>query len=63
MIRKKRKIIGNQFIKSFEKISRKFGDILFAQGTLYPDVIESGFGVGGKSKLSKAIIMLVCLKI
>ena len=51
----KRKIIGNQFIKSFEKISRKFGDIPFlAQGTLYPDVIESGFGVGGKSQIIKS---------
>ena len=51
----KRKIIGNQFIKSFEKISRKFGDIPFlAQGTLYPDVIESGFGVGGKSQTIKS---------
>ena len=50
----KRKIIGNQFIKSFEKISKKFGDIKFlAQGTLYPDVIESGFGVGGKSHTIK----------
>ena len=51
----KRKIIGNQFIKSFEKISKKFGDIHFlAQGTLYPDVIESGFGVGGKSQIIKS---------
>ena len=40
---KKRKIIGKQFIKSFEKVSKKFRDISFlAQGTLYPDVIESG---------------------
>ena len=52
---KKRKIIGNQFIKSFEKISKKFGDITYlAQGTLYPDVIESGFGVGGKSQTIKS---------
>ncbi|RPH05421.1 MAG: glutamine-hydrolyzing GMP synthase [bacterium TMED144] len=51
----KRKIIGNQFIKSFEKISKKFGDIDFlAQGTLYPDVIESGFGEGGKSQTIKS---------
>ena len=40
---KKRKIIGKQFIKSFEKVSKKHRDISFlAQGTLYPDVIESG---------------------
>ena len=51
----KRKIIGNQFIESFEKISKIFGDVKFlAQGTLYPDVIESGFGVGGKSHTIKS---------
>lgn len=39
---KKRKIIGNLFIKCFEAESRKIGDAKFlAQGTLYPDVIES----------------------
>jgi len=39
----KRKIIGRQFIEEFEKISKDFGNIKFlAQGTLYPDVIESG---------------------
>ncbi len=39
----KRKIIGEQFIRSFEKISKRFGEINYlAQGTLYPDVIESG---------------------
>ena len=40
---KKRKIIGQQFIKSFEQVSKKYNSIQFlAQGTLYPDVIESG---------------------
>ncbi|MEE8341150.1 MAG: glutamine-hydrolyzing GMP synthase [Candidatus Neomarinimicrobiota bacterium] len=40
---KKRKIIGEQFIRSFEKIAKKFGNIDYlAQGTLYTDVIESG---------------------
>ena len=40
---KKRKIIGNKFIEVFEKFSKESGDIEFlAQGTLYPDVIESG---------------------
>ena len=40
---KKRKIIGEQFIRSFERISKEIGDIDFlAQGTLYTDVIESG---------------------
>ncbi len=51
----KRKIIGNQFIKSFEKISKKFGDVGFlVQGTLYPDIIESGYGIGGKSQTIKS---------
>jgi GMP synthase (glutamine-hydrolysing) len=39
---KKRKIIGNTFIDVFETEAKKLGDIEFlAQGTLYPDVIES----------------------
>ncbi|MEI6125461.1 MAG: glutamine-hydrolyzing GMP synthase, partial [Pseudomonadota bacterium] len=39
---KKRKIIGNEFIEVFEEEARKLGRIDFlAQGTLYPDVIES----------------------
>ncbi len=38
----KRKIIGNEFIRVFEEEAGKLGDIRFlAQGTLYPDVIES----------------------
>ena len=40
---KKRKIIGAQFIETFEDSTKKLSDISFlAQGTLYPDVIESG---------------------
>ena len=40
---KKRKIIGKLFIDTFEKESKKIGKIKFlAQGTIYPDVIESG---------------------
>ena len=40
---KKRKIIGKLFIETFELASKKFDNIDFlAQGTLYPDVIESG---------------------
>jgi GMP synthase (glutamine-hydrolysing) len=39
---KKRKIIGNLFIEIFEEEARKFNNVGFlAQGTLYPDVIES----------------------
>ncbi len=39
---RKRKIIGHQFINVFEREARKLGDFDFlAQGTLYPDVIES----------------------
>lgn len=39
---KKRKIIGNSFIDVFEEQARKIGQVEFlAQGTLYPDVIES----------------------
>ena len=40
---RKRTIIGNKFIEEFEKFSIQFKDIKYlAQGTLYPDVIESG---------------------
>ncbi len=39
---KKRKIIGHEFISVFEKKARELGNIKYlAQGTLYPDVIES----------------------
>ncbi len=41
----KRKIIGNEFIQVFEEQARKLDNIEFlAQGTIYPDVIESGNG-------------------
>ena len=40
---KKRKIIGKQFIRTFEKEAKKIGKVDFlVQGTIYPDVIESG---------------------
>ncbi|GAB6180220.1 glutamine-hydrolyzing GMP synthase [Desulfotomaculum defluvii] len=39
----KRKIIGTEFIRVFEEEARKLGEIDFlVQGTLYPDVVESG---------------------
>lgn len=41
----KRKIIGEEFIRVFEQESKKIGKVDYlAQGTIYPDVIESGFG-------------------
>jgi GMP synthase (glutamine-hydrolysing) len=39
----KRKLIGNEFIKLFEEEAERLGDIPFlAQGTIYPDIVESG---------------------
>jgi GMP synthase (glutamine-hydrolysing) len=39
----KRKIIGREFIEVFQEQALKYGDVKFlAQGTIYPDVIESG---------------------
>ena len=42
---KKRKIIGEEFIRVFEDEAKKLGKMDFlAQGTIYPDVVESGKG-------------------
>lgn len=42
---KKRKIIGEEFIRVFEDEAKKIGQVDFlVQGTIYPDVIESGLG-------------------
>ena len=42
---RKRKIIGNEFIKVFEDVKKDIGEVDYlAQGTIYPDVIESGKG-------------------
>jgi len=51
---KKRKIIGKTFIRVFEKEAKKLGRMKFlAQGTLYPDVIESRSPIGGPSATIK----------
>ncbi len=43
----KRKIIGHEFIKIFEAEAKKIAGVKYlVQGTLYPDVIESGQGIG-----------------
>lgn len=42
---KKRKIIGEEFIRVFEEEAKKLGSVEFlCQGTIYPDVVESGEG-------------------
>lgn len=42
---RKRKIIGEEFIRVFEEEAKKLGKIEFlAQGTIYPDIVESGIG-------------------
>ena len=38
----KRKIIGEEFIRVFEEESNKLGKWTLVQGTIYPDVVESG---------------------
>ena len=50
----KRKIIGKAFIDVFSRVAREIGEIKFlAQGTLYPDVIESVSAKGGPSATIK----------
>lgn len=50
---KKRKIIGEEFIRVFEEEAKKIGTVDFlVQGTIYPDVVESG--VGGESAVIKS---------
>ena len=49
----KRKIIGEEFIRVFEEEAKKIGKVDFlVQGTIYPDVVESG--VGGESTVIKS---------
>ncbi len=50
----KRSIIGERFIRAFESEARKLGKVKFlAQGTIYPDVIESGGGLGSAARTIK----------
>ena len=52
---KKRKIIGNLFIKIFERYAQKIKDVKFlAQGTLYPDLIESKSVTGSQTSKIKS---------
>ena len=52
---KKRKIIGNLFIKIFEKYAKKIKNVKFlAQGTLYPDLIESRSVTGSQTSKIKS---------
>lgn len=46
----KRKIIGEEFIRVFEEVAREINATYLVQGTLYPDVIESGTGTAAKIK-------------
>ncbi len=51
----KRKIIGNLFIKVFEEKARQLGNIQWlAQGTIYPDVVESAKTGSGATRLIKS---------
>jgi len=51
----KRKIIGHAFIEIFNQEAKKLKDIKFlAQGTIYPDVIESAGAASGKAKVIKS---------
>ncbi|MCW8894150.1 MAG: glutamine-hydrolyzing GMP synthase, partial [Deltaproteobacteria bacterium] len=51
----KRKIIGNMFIDIFEEEANKLTDVEFlAQGTIYPDVIESAGAKSGKAHVIKS---------
>ncbi|MBI5399672.1 glutamine-hydrolyzing GMP synthase [Candidatus Saganbacteria bacterium] len=52
----KRKIIGENFIRTFEEEAKKLGEIPYlAQGTLYPDVIESAVSGSTTGKVAKKI--------
>ncbi len=55
ILKKKRKIIGNLFIKIFEKYAKKIKNVKYlAQGTLYPDLIESKSVTGSQTSKIKS---------
>lgn len=47
---RKRKIIGEEFVRVFEEESAKFSGSMLAQGTIYPDIVESGITTGAVIK-------------
>jgi len=51
---KKRKIIGRSFIEVFEREAARIGADFLAQGTLYPDLVESRSAFGGPSAVIKS---------
>ena len=52
---RKRKLIGEVFIRVFNEVAERVGEVEFlAQGTLYPDVIESCSAFGGPSAMIKS---------
>ncbi len=51
----KRKVIGDQFIRSFNRIAGEFGSYKYlGQGTLYPDIIESGVSASKSAHVIKS---------
>ncbi len=60
---KKRKIIGGLFIKIFEREAKKYQNVKFlAQGTLYPDIIESKSSTGSKTSKKMNLKLIEPLK-
>ena len=58
----KRKIIGGTFIEVFDKVASEFEDVHFlAQGTLYPDVIESASLTGPSATIKSHHNVGACL--
>ena len=61
---RKRKIIGELFIRLFEEVAKDLADIAFlAQGTLYPDIVESGTGDAATIKSKTDALAQVSMKL